>query len=319
MIEKNAEVKVLNHGYVKLIDWMGKDETIIEAARMSTDKGFVSWEPYEECSICGVTAWPEEPPLGKPVDHDHKMVLKPTGDAGLLEYLWKNHHATPFEMCELVIEVQAPIMVFREWHRHRTQSYNELSARYTQMPNLHYVPNPDRLIPKATKNKQAASVTSAVMTPDEAVAAVVELTMDQDHIYKLYEEHLKEGVPKEVARLNTPVSRYSKMRAKTDLRNWLAFLDLRMRPSAQWEIRQYADIVGNIISQLFPRTFFLFEEYSLYSETFSRSEYALLKQMAKAFEAAAPGALELLAKNPKTGSFTKPGRMLLEKLRKETA
>lgn len=248
-MHKGYEQKILDHGYVRLIDWMGADETIIEAARMSTKGGFVSWDPYEG---------------------------HPDGDAGLLEYLWENNHATPFEMCELAIEVQAPIMVFREWHRSRTQSYNEMSARYTVMPNLHYVPDPGRLIAQATKNKQAASVGDGEMDLDVALGFIVK---EQETVYADYEEMIAKGVPKEVARINCPVSRYSKMRAKTDLRNWLHFLNLRMRPNAQWEIRQYANTVAEIIEELFPRTYWLFEEYTLHAQSFSRSEMKVLRTL----------------------------------------
>lgn len=251
-MNKGYEKKILDHGYVRLIDWMGADETIIEAARMSTKGGFVSWDPYEGHA---------------------------EGDAGLLEYLWKNNHATPFEMCELAIEVQAPIMVFREWHRSRTQSYNEMSARYTVMPNLHYVPDAGRLIAQATKNKQAASVGDKEFT--DLDAALSDIANEQEEVYQHYETLISHGVPKEVARINCPVSRYSKMRAKTDLRNWLHFLNLRMRPNAQWEIRQYANAVAEIIEELFPRTYWLFEEYTLHAESFSRTEMQVLRQLFK--------------------------------------
>jgi thymidylate synthase (FAD) len=249
-MHKGYEQKILDHGYVRLIDWMGTDETIVEAARMSTKGGFVSWDPYEGHA---------------------------DGDAGLLEYLWKNNHATPFEMCELAIEVQAPIMVFREWHRSRTQSYNEMSARYTVMPNLHYVPEKGRLIAQATKNKQAASVGDKEFADIDTALSMID--SEQDDIYSHYEEMIAHGVPKEVARINCPVSRYSKMRAKTDLRNWLHFLNLRMRPNAQWEIRQYANAVAEIIEELFPRTYQLFEEYTLHAESFSRTEMVMLRKL----------------------------------------
>src|SRR5690606_23323400 len=107
--EAFGTMKVLDHGYVRLVEAWGSDERIIEAARMSTGKGFLGWGPKED---------------GKP------------GDEKLLRYLWEHKHATPFEMAGLVVEVQAPIFVFREWHRHRTQSFSELSARYVPMPDL---------------------------------------------------------------------------------------------------------------------------------------------------------------------------------------
>lgn len=235
------EIKVLDNGYVKYVGHMGSDETIIEAARMSTGKGFGGWDK----------------------------------DARLLDFLYRNHHSTPFEMCELAIEVQAPIFVFREWMRHRTQSYNELSARYTRMPNLHYIPQRERFEPSNSTNKQEASEFFPVGTRENFQELV---DKDQQSIYKLYEGMLAAGVPKEIARLNTPVSRYSRMRAKTDLRNWLGFLNLRMRENAQLEIRVYANAVAEIIKSLWPRSYALFEEHDLHSVTLSRTELKALKE-----------------------------------------
>src|SRR6185503_21212421 len=125
------EIKVLDHGYVKLIETWGSDERIIEAARMSTNKGFLGWGTEE----------------------------KP-GDEKLLKYLYEHKHHTPFEMAGMIIEVQAPIFVFREWHRHRTQSYNELSARYTPLPDVNYVPSLERISTMDQKNKQASNTGS---------------------------------------------------------------------------------------------------------------------------------------------------------------
>ena len=236
-MKKGTTIKLLDHGFVTLRDWMGSDEDIIEAARMSTGGGFKSWDPYEK---------------------------HPKGDLGLLSFLWENWHHTPFEMCELKIEVQAPIMVFREWHRHRTQSYNEFSARYAQMPNRHYVPSVERIIAATQKsgNKQAngKGILAVPGFPEgfsqEGMADHVRTLIDreQQSTYKLYEDLLSWGIAPEVARIDTPVARYSCMQAKTDLRNWLAFLTLRSEDSAQWEIRQYAYAVGYIVSRRFPRT-----------------------------------------------------------------
>ena len=287
-LEKGATVKVLDHGYVKLVDWMGSDEEVIEAARMSTGKGFCSWHPYYRCKLCGEVdtafdfrdAHPQSQIVGqcshpnaKPSSdglypdvgrHDWERSAK--GDAGLLAFLHENWHATPFEMCELKIDVQAPIMVFREWHRHRTQSYNEMSARYVQMPNLHYVPSVERIIAssKAHRNKQQGGGGELKMPPNYTEPAWTEaqiaqwvrerIAHEQATIYGLYEALLAMGIAPEVARVDTPVARYSRMRAKTDLRNWLAFLTLRSDNAAQWEIRQFAYAVGYIIAQLFPRT-----------------------------------------------------------------
>lgn len=226
--------QVLDHGYIKLIEHWGSDERIIEAARMSTSGGFVSWAPYE----------------------DHSK-----GDLGLLSYLWNNKHATPFEMAGCIIEVQAPILVFREWHRHRTQSYNEMSARYTPMPNLNYVPTIERLmIGNNSLNKQASG--NKLLTQEAAELFQKSIIGTYNALELGYQAALESGIPKELARLIIPVGRYSRMRASANLRNWLAFLTLRDHPKAQWEIQQYAKCVNDILSYLFPRTLGLFNSKS---------------------------------------------------------
>jgi flavin-dependent thymidylate synthase len=599
-MERGYEVKVLDHGYVRLIDFMGSDESIIEAARMSTGKGFVSWSSYQLCKKCGVAYGKEKvQPLifdagGKYIDCQHDWEKYPNGDLGLLDNLWRKKHATPFEMCELAIEVQAPIFVFREWHRHRTQclagdtrlhfdlpggierrgtqkytmtikevfekfqpttrnerperqenalfprqriqamrlrcvneetkevthtsivdvwesgkkqvfdvmlgdlgtircsadhrffttegwltlkeivdlpelgkelypgrhsaalrprmylvhgkaneslsfevpareaeeqwesvrgweswyevsnmgrvrriaggqgvrtqgtckrltpnmagylttnlnrpgeqktvlvhalvleafqgpcpegmecrhldgnqmnnwasnlkwgtsqenaddrsrhgrtpslkvkdyyptyiksvgeemtydievaepwhnfvaegfvvhnSYNEFSARYAQMQNLHYIPELSRIQKQSAANKQGSA---EVFPEKEAESIRMFIEAQQDQIYESYDEWVEKGLAKEIARVNTPVSRYSKMRAKTDLRSWLMFLNLRMRPDAQWEIRQYAQEVAVIIGNLFPKTWALFMEYDLYGAHLSRTELIVLRDL----------------------------------------
>jgi len=314
-MEKGFTQKILDHGYVKFIDSMGTDETIVEAARMSTNKGFISWEPYRECSKCGRV---EAPLIDLPnffagaKDCEHKWVEKPDGDTGFLEFLLENRHTSPFEQVELAIEVQAPIFVYREWHRHRTQSYNELSARYTQMPNLHYVPDASRLKAVASANKQEASVGDGFADPDTALE---EIMAEQQRIYDNYEDMLKHGVPKEIARVNTPVSRYSRMRAKTDIWNWLHFLNLRMRPNAMWEIRQFANAVAAIIEEQFPKTYWLFEEYMLHAQSFSRTEMKVLRKFF-ATRMQLDGLTDLMAGEVESRpNAVKRVRTLLEKLK----
>ncbi len=161
----------------------------------------------------------------------------------------------------MVIEVQAPIAVFREWHRHRTQSYNEMSARYSPLPNVNYSPTVERCFVVAGKNKQAAAISGAdELTHEAALMWLAELEGVYRHCEEVYQSGLNRGIPKEVARLCLPVGRYSKMRACANLRNWLAFLTLRMDPAAQHEIRQFANALGTIIAERFPRTWKLFDE-----------------------------------------------------------
>lgn len=229
--EVSAPITVLDHGYVRVVEAWGSDATIVEAARMSTQKGATGW------------GTPEAP-----------------GDEKLLKYLWKNNHATPFEFAGVVIEVRAPVIVFREWHRHRTQSYNEASARYAPLPSIDYMPTVDRLmVGGGHLTKQAAGADGATpLTAESAEWFRGELARVQADAERVYQEALARGIPKELARLSMTVGRYSTMRAHANLRNWLGFCTLRMAPNAQAEIRAYANVVGEVLAEAFPRTWALF-------------------------------------------------------------
>lgn len=236
------KIDVLDHGYVEFVEAWGTGKNgpgrgvramrgehdyevgIIEAARQSTQGSFRGW------------------------DQDEK----------LLKYLYENQHSTPFEFAGMVIEVQAPIFVFREWHRHRTQSYNEMSARYTALPDLYYHCHIDEVIERAkapTKNKQAQG--SGKIDTGELASWVSEDLDLQRRLEQHYQRGIRIGVPKELARKKMPVDHYSKMRASANLRNWLSFMTLRCAPNAQKEIRVYADAVANIVGEIFPHTFHL--------------------------------------------------------------
>jgi thymidylate synthase (FAD) len=343
------KIKVLDHGYVQYIGHMGSDERIIEAARMSTGKGFLGWFWEEDtyansaCSSClEQHEWESLPVSDDPYDDPYPLpictncwestvyhynlnesipeVLKPfqakprllgrkdqPRDLNLLEFLYMNRHMTPFEMGDVCLEVKAPLMVFREWHRHRMQSYNEFSARYSKMPNEHYLPEESRFQGQSKTNKQGSG---AVLDPAAAMLFRKELKRQQDDIYTHYDGFVRSGVAKEVARINTPVSRYSKMRAKTDVRNWLAFLALRMEKGAQWEIRQYANATAQIIKELFPRTFDLFIEHDFMSVRFSRTEMRELREIIRVAEKAGIDLREPTAK----GMTEKKMKVLMDKL-----
>ena len=227
---KTIKIPVLDNGYVRLVESYGGGDVqlpeagIIEAARQSTKGSFRGWEEDEK----------------------------------LLKYLYNNKHSTPFEFAGMVIEVKAPIFVFREWHRHRTQSYNEMSARYAPMPDENYIPSIERCTLVGASKQGAALKDSEELTHTK----VLEWLSKLDRAYTLSEEAyqygLKVGIPKEIARCSVPVARYSQMRASANLRNWLLFLTLRMSPHAQWEIRQYANAVGVIVAEQFPQTWKLF-------------------------------------------------------------
>lgn len=226
-------VSVLDHGYVEAVESWGSDERVIEAARMSTANGFQGW------------GTPDAP-----------------GDEKLLRFLWSHRHHTPFEMAGLTVEVQAPIFVFREWHRHRTQSYNELSARYTPLPAQWYVPSIERLMANAAGSNRQANRADGAVELTTARAKDFRQTLDAQsrEANGWYQTFLSSGVPKELARCFLPVNQYSRMRASANLRNWLAFLSLRLPANAQWEIRQFASAVESIVSATFPRTHELFAE-----------------------------------------------------------
>lgn len=222
-------IQVLDHGYVRLVEAWGygdfgvNEAGIIEAARQSTKGNFRGWEQDEK----------------------------------LLQFMMKNSHATPFEFAGMVIEVRAPIFVFREWHRHRTQSYNEMSARYAPLPNENYMPSTERIlmVNDASKNTQERGVAgSGEVSLDTALAFQSMLATHYEDAEATYQWALDHGIAKEVARVCLPVGRYSQMRASANLRNWLGFLTLRMAPNAQAEIRWYANAIGQIIARKFPHT-----------------------------------------------------------------
>lgn len=330
-LEKGWTKNVLNNGYLKLVDWMGSDETIVEAARMSTGKGFFGWfwdkDTYADsvCTSCltqhlvETLPWtqsdnpeaPDEPLCTncwkntvRRIGQAEAKLLGRAGeprDLSLLEFLMSNRHSTPFEMGDICVEVKAPIMVFREWHRHRMQSYNEFSARYSQMPNDHYLPELARIQKQSKSNKQGSA---GAVDHEQAAQIVSELERQQEEVYGTYEAWVGNGIAKEIARLNTPVSRFSKMRAKTDLRNWLGFLSLRMELSAQWEIQQYALAVAEVVHALFPRSYELFLEHEFLAVRFSRSEMRVIRELAARgldlYEGKIPGVEQLDPKKSKT-------------------
>ena len=265
-------IPLLGGGYIRFIeDWGYGDAKIaeagiVEAARQSTQKGFVDWAPYSRCKRCdyiwsySITAMPLADCQRPYVEHDwekHK-----DGDAGLLRYLHEHTHATPFEFAGMVVEVQAPIMVFREWHRHRTQSYNEMSARYARLPTNDYVPTEERCMMVSATNKQAgAAQGSDVLTHEKVIEWLGQLQEAYDVSERVYRNGLQWGIPKELARLPIGVGRFTRMRAHACLRNWLGFMTLRSEknPNAQWEIRQFGNAVAQLCRDRFPKTMKLFD------------------------------------------------------------
>lgn len=209
------KIDVLDHGFVRLVDHMGDDLSIVRAARVSYD---AAWRAGENEG----------------------------SDKRLINYLWKNKHTTPFEAVEFQFEVKAPIFIFRQWHRHRTWSYNELSARYRELPEEFYVPKPEHIGTQSKDNKQGR-----VEGPSRLEASAV-IRNTCEVAFESYWELLADGVPRELARSVLPVATYSHMFAKTDLLNLFRFLKLRCDSHAQYEIQQYANAMLELIKPVVP-------------------------------------------------------------------
>lgn len=236
----DKEFKCLNAGFVRLVDYMGGDESIVQAARVSYGKGT------------------------KSVSEDRI----------LLRYLMRHTHTTPFEMVELKFHVKLPIFVARQWIRHRTANVNELSGRYSIMKDEFYVPSVDSVKRQSVKNKQGRSDEEISTELQQKVLDI--LLQDQQTTYKHYEEFLNDNIARELARINLPLSLYTEWYWKIDLHNLLHFLHLRMDKHAQYEIRIYAETMGEIVKRVCPMAWEAFEDYIFYSERFSRADLKVI-------------------------------------------
>ena len=236
------EFTCLNAGFVRLVDYMGGDESIVQAARVSYGKGT------------------------KTVNEDR----------GLIRYLMRHHHTTPFEMVELKFHVKLPIFVARQWIRHRTANVNEYSGRYSVMKDEFYVPDESAIHYQSMKNKQGRS---GGEVPAELRSRVLEVLTDaQRRLYGEYEQLLESEIARELARINLPLSLYTEWYWKIDLHNLFHFLRLRMDSHAQYEIRVYAEAIAGIARKVVPSAWEAFEDYMLMSRSFSRLELALLAE-----------------------------------------
>lgn len=215
---EQLKIDVLDHGFVRLIDSMGSDLAVSRAARVSYDAE------------------------GRPEDEK------------LINYLWKNHHTTPFEAVTFTFEVKAPIFVLRQWHRHRTWSYNELSARYRELPEEFYVPDPVLVGKQSAKSKQAREVSSQMTAAEYAhqieLCEAAKNSMKES--FRVYQGLLVAGWPRELARSVLPVATYSHMFCTVNLLNLLKFLTLRTHEHAQYEIRVYADAMLELARGVVP-------------------------------------------------------------------
>jgi thymidylate synthase (FAD) len=238
----DKEFKCLNAGFVRLVDYMGGDESIVQAARVSYGKGT------------------------KSVNEDRI----------LLRYLMRHMHTTPFEMVELKFHVKLPIFVARQWIRHRTANVNELSGRYSIMKDEFYVPSADTIKRQSINNKQGRS--DEEISPELQQKILSILLQDQQTSYNHYEELLNDNIARELARVNLPLSLYTEWYWKIDLHNLLHFLHLRMDKHAQFEIRIYAETMGEIVRSVAPMAWEAFEDYVFYGERFSKTELKVIAE-----------------------------------------
>ena len=221
-------IKVLDHGHVRLVESMGSDLSIVRNARVSYD---AEWRTG---------------------DDDGK-------DAKLLNYLLKNKHTSPFESCVFTFDVKAPIFVFRQWHRHRTWSFNEISARYSELPEEFYVPAPEQITTQSATNKQMRTDTQH----PQAAGYAEMIRVCNKNAFSNYRIMIDNGVPRELARSVLPVGTYSHMFGTVDLHNLFHFLKLRLHSHAQYEIRVYAEAMLELIEPIVPISVQAFREHIL--------------------------------------------------------
>lgn len=238
---------VLNHGFVRVIDYMGDEAAIVQAARVSYGDGT-------------------------------KAVSE---DRGLLRYLMRHRHTTPFEMCEIKLHVKLPVFVARQWIRHRTANVNEYSARYSILAREFYVPHTADISKQSKSNKQGREDGTDDMRPEEVreiMKAEASRAFDAYELLVSDEGPEDYGVARELARIVTPVSTYTEWYWKVDLHNLLHFLSLRADPHAQKEIRVYAEIICGIVEAWMPNVWEAFVDYRLKAHTFSKQEMIVLKR-----------------------------------------
>jgi thymidylate synthase (FAD) len=269
----DVSIPVLDHGFVMLKDYMGSDDAIVEAARISTD---------------GVG------------------VRKKTENEGLIRYLMGHAHTSPFEMVELKFHCMMPIFVARQWIRHRTANVNEMSGRYSQLPELVYIPDEAQISYQSPKNKQGRG--GGGVSPEIAKTFRSTLREEATETYGHYREFLGNidqrlnlfsrdqydeiveggGISRELARINLPLSTYTQWYWKIDLHNLFHFLQLRLDEHAQWEIREYAKVIADIVKALCPIAWQAFEDYRLMAMRLSKPE---VEAIAFLLSALPPGTL----------------------------
>ena len=245
---------VLDHGFVRAIDYMGDDSAVVQAARVSYGRG----------------------------------TRRVSEDAGLIRYLMRHHHTTPFEMCEIKFHVKLPIFIARQWIRHRTANVNEYSARYSILDREFYLPAPQHLAAQSASNRQGRG---DVLEGDEATAVLDLLRTDAMQTYDHYAAMLNEGIDgapvdpgrkglaRELARMNLTLNTYTQWYWKIDLYNLLHFLGLRADSHAQYEIRAYAEAMLEVVKAWVPLTHAAFSDYRLGAVTLSAGMLKVIKRM----------------------------------------
>ena len=244
-------VPVLDHGFVRVIDYMGDDAAICQAARVSYGKGTKSVQ----------------------------------NDEGLIRYLMRHWHSTPFEMCEIKLHVKLPVFVARQWIRHRTANVNEYSARYSILDREFYIPAPEHINAQSVVNNQGRGAT---LEGDEAARVLEILKADSTRCYDNYEAMIsqdgQDGLARELARMNLPANIYTQWYWKVDLHNLFHFLRLRADSHAQYEIRVYAEAICAMVADWVPAAYRAFEDYRLGGATLSGKSLECIRKMLKGEE-----------------------------------
>lgn len=245
---------VLDHGFVRVVDYMGDDASIVQAARVSYGRG----------------------------------TRKVSEDQGLINYLMRHRHTTPFEMCEIKYHVKLPIFVARQWIRHRTANVNEYSARYSILDKEFYIPAPEHLAVQATTNRQGRG---AAIEGEAAQRVLDLLRRDAERAYDGYAELLNEdssgapidparpGLARELARINLSLGFYTQWYWKLDLHNLMHFLSLRADPHAQYEIRAYAEVILGTLKRWAPMAYAAFLEYRMNAAAVSATGLAVIRRL----------------------------------------
>jgi thymidylate synthase (FAD) len=239
----DKEYPVLDHGFVRLVDYCGNDDRIVQAARISYGAGTKSYRQ----------------------------------DKGLINYLMRNDHSSPFEMVNFTFHVKMPIFVARQWIRHRTAKLNEISGRYSVMADEVYRPDREHINKQSENNRQGREDSMV----DDTLAKDVMDKFDANHelIFKNYHDMLENGIARELSRIDLPLSMYTEMYWSMDLRNLFHFLKLRCDAHAQYEIQEYANVILDIVEKVCPIATEAFRDHNLGATTFSLNESEAIKEM----------------------------------------